>query len=405
MPEEHKENEENIVKYDLFISYYSGTGIDFARFLRTKLRDFGTNAFLDVEDMPKSIKFDTDEWRSRIDRAILDSQKFVLIMTLGFNTRSEVLRELKVAKDSKIERIYFRHSSLEDSDLLVEIGDEKLDLSKFQYILFDDEPDLLRKLGTELLGRGRKRTETSIFKETSQKIISSEGSEARLKDRPIIEVVIGSSDEVLEWFPPNLENKKIVFMSPFGCQRVIPRRKFFECESATKEFFRPHTTGFFHLIAPFFYDDERNLYYIDTTIHQMLEILIYSVKVMKLRNIKSSQSMYTVLRNTANIEMTFDREYFWHDRYRFSPESPDIELTYQFNPADVWSNIRKIFANIYRDLCTELGIIEITDTTINRRLYRILRNSGVVNTTYNSNGITMPRIEMEDFGFTEEEKK
>ena len=403
MPEEDKENEEDVVKYGLFISYYSGTGIDFAKFLKTKLKDFGVNAFLDVEDMPKSIKCDTDEWRTWIDRAILNSQKFVLLMTLGFNTRSEVLHELKVAKVNKIERIHFRHSSLENADLLVKIGDEKLDLSKFQYIIFDDEPDLLRKLGTELSGRENKRAKASIFMETAQKIIGGEGSDARLKDKPVIEVVIGSSDEVLEWFPPSLENKKVVFMSPFGCTCVTPRRRFFECELATKEFFRAHTIGFFHLIAPIFYDDRRNLYYIDTVTQQILEILIYSIRVMKLRNIQSGQSTYIILRNMANIEMTFDG-YTWHDRYHFSPESPDIELIYQFSPADVWSDIRKIFAKIYRDLCTELGVIEITDITINKRLYKILLGNRDVHTTYNLNGATMPRIEMKDFGFTEEEK-
>jgi len=239
--------------------------------------------------------------------------------------------------------------------------------------------------------------------ETTLKITSSEGSYARLKDRPVIEVVIDSSDEVLEWFPPNLENKKVVFMSPFRCRRVIPRTRFFECESATKEFFRVHTTGFFHLIAPIRYDSERNLYYIDTVIHQILEILIYAIRVMKLRNVKSSQSVYVILRNIANIKLTFSRM-GWHDRYSFSSESSDFELIHQFNPANAWSDIRKVFAQIYRDLCTELGAIEITDTTINKRLYRILQYSGVY-TTYNFNNITMPRIEMEDFGFTEEEKK
>jgi len=396
-------NEGKVVKYDLFISYYSGTGIDFAKFLRAKLRDFGINAFLDVEEIPKTIKCDTDEWRTQIDRAILNSQKFVLLMTLGFNTRNEILREIKVAKDNKIERIHFKHSSLKNSDLLMRIGDEKLDLSKLQYITFDNEPDLLRKLGLELLGREYKRTKTSIFMETALKITSSEGSYARLKDRPVVEVVIGPSDEIVEWFPPNLENKKVVVMSPFLCRRVTPRTKFFECELATKEFFRVHTIGFFHIIAPIRYDNKRNLYYIDTIIHQILEILIYAIRVMKLRNVKSSQSIYVILRNIANIKLTFSRM-GWHDRYSFSSESSDFELIHQFNPINAWSEIRNVFVQIYRDLCTELGAIEITDITINKRLYRILQDSGAL-TTYNFNDITMPRIEMEDFGFTDEEKK
>lgn len=395
-------NEGKVVKYDLFISYYSGTGINFAKFLKTKLRDFGIKAFLDVEDMPKSIKYDTDEWRKWIDRAILNSQKFVLLMTLGFNTRNEVLRELKVAKD-KIERLHFKHSSLEDADLFMRIGDEKLDLSKFHYTTFDNEPDLLSKLVSELLGREYRRTKPSIFMETALKIARSEGSYARLKDRPVIEIVIGSSDEVVEWFPQNPENEKVVYMSPFRCRLVTSRRKFFECKLATKEFFRVHTIGLFHLIAPILHDDKSSLYYIDTVIHQILEILIYSIRVMKLRNVKSSQSIYVILRNTADIEMAFDRM-GWHKRYSFSSDSLPVELIHQFNPANAWSDIRKMFAKIYRDLCAELGEIKITDITINQRLYRILKDSDA-RTPHNFNGITMPRIEMEDFGFTEEEKK
>ena len=53
----------SVKKYDVFISYYSGTGSDFAKYLKVKLNDFGINAFLDVEDIPKSVKKDSDEWK------------------------------------------------------------------------------------------------------------------------------------------------------------------------------------------------------------------------------------------------------------------------------------------------------------------------------------------------------
>ena len=396
---------ENVIKYDLFISYYSGTGIDFAKFLRTKLRDFGINAFLDVEEIPKTIKNDTDEWRTQIDRAILNSQKFVLLMTLGFNTRNEILRELKVAKDNKIEMINFKHSSLKNADLLMRIGDAKLDLSKFQYITFDNEPDLLRKLGTELLGREYEYAKKSVFMKTTQRIINSEGSTARFKDRPIIEVVIGSSDEAIEWFPITPENKKIVGMSPIRCYGgVTNTRRFFECKSGSEEFFRIHTNGFFHFIAPIIYDVEKNLGWIDVIIRQILEMFIYSMRVMKLKEINADQSIYVILRNIANFEVTFDN-LLWHRRYNFCSEPPEVEFLHHLNPTDDWSEIRKTFVKIFRDLCTEVGEIDITDITINRRLYSILKHLQHIHTEYRNNNVIIPRIELEKFGFTEEEKK
>jgi hypothetical protein len=205
---------ETIVKYDLFISYYSGTGGDFAKFLKTKLRDFGVNAFLDTEDIPKTVKDDTDEWRNWVDKAIANSKRFVLLMTWGFNTRPEILRELKVAQENSIERIHLKHVGIDNTNLIMKIGDETLDLSKFQYVEFSDEPDLLRKLGAELFGLESKHRETSVFMETVLKLMNSEGFDARSVDSPIIEVIVGSSDEAVEWFPISPENRDLIWKSP-----------------------------------------------------------------------------------------------------------------------------------------------------------------------------------------------
>lgn len=40
-------------QYDVFISYYSKTGGDFAKFLKKGLLDFNVTAFLDEEDIQK----------------------------------------------------------------------------------------------------------------------------------------------------------------------------------------------------------------------------------------------------------------------------------------------------------------------------------------------------------------
>lgn len=384
---------ETIVKYDLFISYYSGTGGDFAKFLKTKLRDFGVNAFLDTEDIPKTVKDDTDEWRNWVDKAIANSKRFVLLMTWGFNTRPEILRELKVAQENSIERIHLKHVGIDNTNLIMKIGDETLDLSKFQYVEFSDEPDLLRKLGAELFGLESKHRETSVFMETVLKLMNSEGFDARSVDSPIIEVIVGSSDEAVEWFPISPENRDLIWKSPYGCANVTTSRTFFDCDCrSTGEFFRVHTKGFFHLITPIPYDKERNECYIDSIIGRILEIFKFSVKAMKLRNVNANQSMYIILRNISNVEMTFDR-YSIHRGYKFPKGYENVEFKdYQFNPAVAWSETRKLFSKIYRDLCTELSIIEITDTTINKRLYNIVMGF-------------RKGIEMREFGFTEEDKK
>ena len=83
--------------FDVFISYYSKTGVDFARMLKQGLRDQNVSAFLDEQDIPKSIDMETDEFRNHIDNAIRQSKNFFLIMTVGFNKRKEVARELKMA--------------------------------------------------------------------------------------------------------------------------------------------------------------------------------------------------------------------------------------------------------------------------------------------------------------------
>lgn len=389
------DNEEQ--KYDLFISYYSGTGIDFAKFLKRKLVDFGINAFLDVEDIPKSIKHDTDEWRTYIDRAILGRKKFVLLMTLGFNTRNEIMREIKIAKDNRIERIHFKHTSLSGTDFLVKIDNKEVDFSKYQYTEFDDEPDLLRKLGAELLGRPKNNIKKSIFMETALEIINNEGNEARPKNIPFIEIVVGSSNEQVEWFHRNIENRNIILSSPFRLTCVTPRKKFFECE-ADNLFFRVHTKGVFHLIAPLSSDNQEKLFYIDDIIFIILEALVYSIKVMKFNQIKTNYSSYIILKNIRNIELSFGR-FSRHNVYHFAPETNEVKMIHQFNPSDLWSDIKETFFNIYRDLIDELGILDISEKEVGKRIFDLLNCNNDVHREYQLVNKVVPRIEMKEFGF------
>ena len=75
-----KDNEK--CDFDFFISYYSGTGANFAEYLWEHAKDFGRVGFLDQKNISKNVEKETDDWRSHIDRGIEKSKNFNLIMTL-----------------------------------------------------------------------------------------------------------------------------------------------------------------------------------------------------------------------------------------------------------------------------------------------------------------------------------
>jgi hypothetical protein len=144
--------------YDFFISYYSGTGSVFAKYLKEHAKHFGRNAFLDNENIHKDVKEETDEWRSQIDQAIKKSKNFVLIMTLGFRERHEIKRELEKAFDNKINVLFFKKEDLDKQELIMRIDNKTTDFSKYEYTPFTNECDLLEKVEETLRGKPARLT-------------------------------------------------------------------------------------------------------------------------------------------------------------------------------------------------------------------------------------------------------
>ena len=143
--------------YDFFISYYSGTGSIFARYLKDHSKDIGgLTAFLDKDDIPKNVTDDMPEWHSFIDQGIKNSKYFILIMTRRFNERLEVIREYWKAIDNKIPIFLFKQNKLKNVDLSSGIGHDPVDFSCMEYIEFSDECDLLSKVD-EVLSEEKKK--------------------------------------------------------------------------------------------------------------------------------------------------------------------------------------------------------------------------------------------------------
>ena len=149
--------------FEVFISYYQKSGTDFAQHLKSGLKDCGITAFRDIDDIPKCITQETDEWRTFIDSKLEGSKNFILVMTAGFNTRPQVLRELKMALDMHKRIYFFKHSDLNYADLAVELDGKHLEISNFEIINFENSSDLLRKAWGALFNRINKEAQVYSF--------------------------------------------------------------------------------------------------------------------------------------------------------------------------------------------------------------------------------------------------
>jgi hypothetical protein len=132
------------VPFDVFICYKRLSAQDFAEILKKSLEEFKVHAFLDIKDIPEKFK-GKQEWTDAIDKAIVESSTFVLIMTAGFDSSKEIKRELALARESEDKDFaYFRHDSLQPT-LKITLKHEEVDLGKQEQVPFGSMYDLVRK--------------------------------------------------------------------------------------------------------------------------------------------------------------------------------------------------------------------------------------------------------------------
>lgn len=386
-------------RYDIFIGYYRRTGIDFARMLKEGLKDFGYSTFLDIYDISSSVKENSDEWRISRDESLINSDRLLLIMTIGFNTRAEVLHEIELAKEKGIEILYFKHEDLsyDSDDLEVILKGEKINLSKYPLNSFTNGPDLLRKTIKTIEKPDRPLVVESVFEDVVKKYVESEGNDIRRLTNPMIEIIIGSTNNIVNWLSPNKENDAIVRASPYCLGNIRSYRYYYDIETLPRVFFRVHINGYFHFLT-LLEIETYDFLPLDYLIYDLLELLIYCIRVMKKKKISINQSIYIQFRNMKNIKLKFDRGTI---RPRYFPSNELEPYKKQFNPEDQWSSFKKLFTMIYREICIDLAYPTITDVIINRRLYRILRRMKGIRTLYSS----IPNVELKELGFTEEEMK
>ncbi len=140
-----KEIQVNSKTYEVFIAYKRNTSKDFALHLKSVLTESGFPTFLDLTDIPQEFQGKT-AWFDVRDSAILNSKRFLIILTAGIELSTEVAKELFLArKVNGMKFIYLRHEDL-DPQITIEHKGEKINLADGNQVEFRDNVfDLARK--------------------------------------------------------------------------------------------------------------------------------------------------------------------------------------------------------------------------------------------------------------------
>ena len=139
--------------YDVFLCHKKSSGKDFADHLKAGLEELGYHSFLDSKDIPKMTD-GVEEWVAIRDQALKECKCFILLITPGFELSPEVVKELKMAREFGNKRfLYFRHRDL-GRKIVVDLGNEKLDLGRQEQVSFESKEELLRLAHGILLKEG-----------------------------------------------------------------------------------------------------------------------------------------------------------------------------------------------------------------------------------------------------------
>lgn len=232
----------------------------------------------------------------------------------------------------------------------------------------------------------------------AKRMIASEGLELKKANNPLVEMVIGSTNENREWLPANNQNLFLVSRFPDFVEMVV-RRSFFESRPNENVFFKVHTNGYFHIITLLYLDEkDSELMYYDTIFRQVVKPFLFAIRLMKFHQVASQQSFLILLKNVGGKIVCFDT---WAGRlykHSFTDSVPEIQFLFSFNPKDDWSKITDVLLSFYRELCTETGCLDITDLIIKKRVREVLFNMTELRTRYLGDNVQLPTVDIASFG-------
>ena len=222
--------------------------------------------------------------------------------------------------------------------------------------------------------------------------------------KPFMEFFIGSTSETIEWLPTTRENLDLMRCIPdvFGNRDVIGRRKHFEFKSRSPEIFaRMYSDGFFHCVLPFWeVDEEAKNYHLYWLMFEVAEPLFFLARVMKLKEVETEQTLRFDLHGIGGLEVIpFSRRTSWLSirTWSFSEDAESLSYQKTFNPKEEWFFFFNLLCEIYKEICVDLGIIDMKDETVSQNVKEILRSMRSLARTYSGRGLERLSLE-EIFG-------
>jgi hypothetical protein len=184
------------------------------------------------------------------------------------------------------------------------------------------------------------------------------------------------------------------------------RRTFFESKANNIVYFKIQTNGLFHVVLPIPIEskDQSFLYY-DAIFYQVAMPFLFYVRLLKFYHQEGEQSLFILLKNVGGKTVSFNS---WEGslyNYSFTKSIPEIPFQFSFHAQDEWKGIAEVLLKFYRELCTETNCLGITDTTIKKRVWEIIRYMQELRTNYTGDNVKLPAIDIKSFELDELQQK
>jgi len=275
--------------------------------------------------------------------------------------------------------------------------DIPFDTRTFRAIIYDPHelPDLKRKIRTlaKSIVVTPKLPKVSLFENRCAELKRVQ----EVPQKPLVELFIGSASETKDWLATRVEgNLDLMRCLPdaFRLEKVTPRRKHFEFKSITPEILaRMYSDGFFHCVIPWSeFDMDTKVYYLHWIMSDIAEPLFFLVRVMKLRKVETGQILRVDLHGISGLQVFPFYEHIFpilrgRNTWSFSKETNYLSYEKTFNPKQEWVFFFKLLCEIYKDICIDLGVIDIRDETAAQNVKEVLRSMRSLRTKYSGRGL------------------
>lgn len=108
---------------------------------------------------------------------------------------------------------------------------------------------------------------------------------------------------------------------------------------------------------------------------------------MKKKGVKTEQTLRIDLHGIRGLRVLPFARYWSHREWAFSDGEDFVFYKKTFNPKEKWVFFFNLLCEVYKDLCIDLGIVQIKDETVEQNVKQIIREMDTLRTTYTTAGL------------------